>query len=110
MRSDSNPATVSWVSPSLGPYRGPGDIPKGHLCPSVLSPCPKPKGTPRTDRHGLDVVDRYQRRKYHIQQRERAFAELQRVVMSRAFLSRFLPLAAVVYAVVLLLTIYGVLR
>jgi hypothetical protein len=64
----------------------------------------------RRDRHGLDVVDRYQRRKYHVQQRERALANLREGLLSRAFLVRVLPLAAIVYAVVLVLTVYGVLR
>ena len=51
----------------------------------------------RTDRHGLDVVDRYQRRKYRVQQRERALA------------GRFLALATLVF-IVLILTAYGVVR
>ena len=61
-----------------------------------------------TDAHGLDVVDRYQRRKYHVQQRDKALADLYAILTSRAFLVRFVPLAAIVYGVVLLLTAYGV--
>jgi hypothetical protein len=62
----------------------------------------------RTDRHGLDVVDRYMRRKYRVQQRDRALSALQEEIVSHAFLGRLLALATVVFAVVLVLEAYGV--
>ena len=56
----------------------------------------------------------YMRKSWVVQSRDagraqhRALADLAAALTSRAFLVRFVPLAAIVYGVVLLLTAYGV--
>ena len=64
----------------------------------------------KTDAHGLDVVDRYQRRKYHVQQRDKALADLYAILTSRAFLVRLLIFAAPSLFVIAALTVAGVIR